>query len=77
MEQTNAITVNLEELMKRLTPEEIEREGGGSSWWYVCPECHGSVDAGDRFCKHCVQALTNGSGRKYLHPDQHKGKQVR
>ena len=60
MEQTNAITVNLEELMKRLTPEEIEREGGGSSWWYVCPECHGSVDDRDRFCKHCGQALTNG-----------------
>ena len=60
MEQTNAITVNLEELMKRLTPEEIEREGGGSSWWYVCPECHGSVDHWDRFCKHCGQALTNG-----------------
>ena len=60
MEQTNEITVNLEELMKRLTPEEIEREGGGSSWWYVCPECHGSVDDGDRFCKHCGQALTNG-----------------
>ena len=60
MEQTKAITVNLEELMKRLTPEEIEREGGGSSWWYVCPECHGAVDSGDRFCKHCGQALTNG-----------------
>ena len=60
MEQTNAITVNLEELMKRLTPEEIEREGGGYNWWHICPECHGAVDSGDRFCRHCGQALKNG-----------------
>ena len=28
-------------------------EGGGSTWWYVCEECHGAIDAWDDFCKHC------------------------
>ena len=32
---------------------EIELEGGTSTWWHVCGECHGAVDEKDRFCKHC------------------------
>ena len=38
-------------------PEAIEIEGGGSSWWYVCPECHGAIDLKDRFCRYCGQAV--------------------
>lgn len=45
-----------EELKKRI-PLEMEIEGGGSSWWYVCPECHGAIDKADHFCRHCGQAV--------------------
>ena len=40
-------------LMKEQEPVGIEMEGGGSTWWYVCEECHGAVDQSDRYCKHC------------------------
>ena len=45
------------EELKRNIPQEIEMEGGGTSWWYVCPECHGAVDNHDAFCRHCGQKL--------------------
>ena len=47
-----------QELKKRI-PKETEIEGGGSTWWYVCPECHGTVDRKDNFCRHCGQAINN------------------
>ena len=34
-------------------PVHTEIEGGGHSWWYVCGECHGSIDNSDLFCRHC------------------------
>lgn len=43
--------------LERRIPQEMEIEGGGSSWWHVCPECHGAVDQGDHFCRHCGQAV--------------------
>ena len=43
--------------MKRLERRAMEIEGGGSSWWYVCPECRGAVDRGDQYCRHCGQAI--------------------
>lgn len=43
--------------LKRNIPLEMEMEGGGSSWWYVCPECHEAIDKQDRFCRHCGQAV--------------------
>ena len=52
------LKIDFLELM-RITPQEIEIEGGGSTWWYVCPECHGTIDQGDHFCRHCGQALKN------------------
>lgn len=33
------------------TPAELE--GGGTTWWMVCGECHGAIDTNDRYCKHC------------------------
>ena len=42
-----------------LTPKQMEIEGGGSTWWDVCPECHGAIDDSDHFCRHCGQAVTN------------------
>ena len=38
-------------------PVEVEIEGGGSTWWYVCEDCHGAVDTSDLYCKHCGRKL--------------------
>ena len=46
------------ELQKQI-PMTTEIEGGGETWWYVCPECHGSIDHWDHYCKHCGQAVRN------------------
>ena len=45
------------EALRQNIPQEMETEGGGSNWWYVCPECHGAIDEQDRFCRHCGQAV--------------------
>lgn len=51
-------------MIKEREPAEIETEGGGSSWWYVCGEYHGAVDISDNFCKHC--------GRRIKHEEKAK-----
>ncbi len=38
-------------------PVEAELEGGGHTWWYVCPECHGEIDDRDHYCRHCGQEM--------------------
>ena len=43
--------------LKRNIPQDMETEGGGSTWFLVCPECHGAVDPKDSYCRHCGQAL--------------------
>ena len=43
--------------LKKQIPQEMELEGGGTTWFYVCPECHGAIDSKDRFCRHCGQAV--------------------
>ena len=40
-------------LLKEQDAVEPEIEGGGSTWWYVCGECHGAIDKADKFCRHC------------------------
>ena len=44
-------------LLKELDPVEPELEGGGSTWWNVCGECHGAIDISDYFCKHCGRRI--------------------
>lgn len=43
--------------LERNIPRKNEVEGGGPTWWYVCPECHGAIDRQDHYCKHCGQAV--------------------
>ena len=43
--------------LRRNIPQEIETEGGGLSWYFVCPECHGAIDEKDHFCRYCGQAV--------------------
>ena len=45
------------EELKRLIPQKMEIEGGRTTWWPVCPECHGEINRRDLFCKHCGQAV--------------------
>lgn len=45
------------EALRRNIPKKMEIEGGGSSWWHVCPECHGAIDKQDGYCRHCGQAV--------------------
>ena len=50
----------LGEAIAMLTPAEMEVEGGGSTWWYVCPVCHTAIDPNDKFCRQCGQAVKCG-----------------
>lgn len=52
----------LEDLAMEMAEPEIE--GGGSTWWHVCGECHGAIDASDNFCRHC--------GRRIKHEEKAK-----
>ena len=45
------------EALRRNIPQEMETEGGGSTWFLVCPECHGAIDAKDKYCRYCGQAV--------------------
>ena len=48
---------DVRELLKEQDPVEPELEGGGSTWWHVCGECHGAIDVSDNFCKHCGRRI--------------------
>ena len=41
----------------RLEPVKPEIEGGGTSWFFVCGECHTSINPKDRFCRGCGRPL--------------------
>jgi hypothetical protein len=46
-------------LMAEQVPAELE--GGGSSWWYVCGECHTAIDPKDKFCRECGRRILWGN----------------
>ena len=41
----------------------VEIEGGGCNWWYVCGECHGTIDDKDVECLHCKCILLWEGGK--------------
>ena len=41
----------------RTETAEVELEGGGSTWWYVCEECRKAVDTSDKYCRECGRKL--------------------
>lgn len=47
----------IDTVAEHFKPVPIELEGGGTTWWYVCEDCHGAVDKSDSFCKHCGRSL--------------------
>lgn len=38
-------------------PVPVEIEGGGTTWFFVCGECHGAVDPGQERCRQCGRRL--------------------
>jgi hypothetical protein len=56
-EEYPGVESTLRDVLDFMTPKEMEIEGGGWSWCYVCPECHGVIDQKDSFCRHCGQAV--------------------
>lgn len=54
----------MKDLAERITPAEAEIEGSGSSWFYVCGECHGEIGARDQFCRHCGKPVEWGAKGK-------------
>ena len=53
---------------------EAELEGGGSTWWYVCGECHGSVNYQADICPHCKCLLTwesRGTPARKIYTGEH------
>jgi len=53
-EQFKELITGAYELLKS---EPAEMEGGGSNWWYVCPECHVNTKYGTRFCQSCGKEI--------------------
>ena len=58
-DQTIRMTVQVRDLIIReLTPEEAEIEGDPcAGYWWVCPECHGHIKQGTRFCMSCGKEI--------------------
>lgn len=46
------------EMLGRTKPMTAEIEGGGVSWFYVCPRCRGQINRDDAFCRHCGGAVS-------------------
>ena len=36
---------------------EAEMEGGGSTWYFVCGECHTAIDSHDKYCRQCGREI--------------------
>jgi hypothetical protein len=54
---TSVLAYDALAMLKEQDPVEPELEGGGSTWWHVCGECHGAIDTSDRYCKHCGRRI--------------------
>lgn len=40
-----------------LRQAEAEMEGGGTTWYFVCGECHTAVDSTDKYCRQCGREI--------------------
>ena len=43
--------------METNKPQEPELEGGGHTWWFVCPECHLYLERDESECPCCHTKL--------------------
>ena len=44
-------------LKDKLTPVESEIEGGNSTYWYVCGDCHGLIHYKNLYCPNCGRPI--------------------
>lgn len=48
-------------MLKEQEPVEPEYEGDArSTWWWVCGECHTTVEEKDKFCRECGRRILWG-----------------
>ena len=47
-------------LMAEQVPAEYEGDAR-SSWWWVCGECHTTINTGDKFCRECGRKILWGT----------------
>ena len=49
----------IELLMQRVKRKPVQAglEGGGTTWWYVCEDCHTAINYKDNFCRECGRPL--------------------
>lgn len=40
-----------------MNPVPAEIEGGGCNWWYVCGECHSSLNSIDKYYHECGRKI--------------------
>ena len=50
--ETEILVNTVIDMVERNKPEEVDIEGGGTTWWYVCGDCHGAIDTRDSYCRH-------------------------
>ena len=43
----------IDEYDRRWKPVPAEIEGGNTTYWNVCGECHSIINQGDKFCHEC------------------------
>lgn len=41
------------ELLKEQQPVKPEIEGSSNTWWYVCGDCHTSINPNAKYCHQC------------------------
>lgn len=46
------------EEQKNKQPVQADIEGDRWTWWYVCGECHGAIDPGEKICHHCKTEIS-------------------
>lgn len=56
-----ALLENARDLLKEQEAVEAEYEGDArSTWWWVCGECHTTIEDKDKFCKECGRRILWG-----------------
>ena len=44
-------------IMEEGQTAEVEMEGSGHNWFFVCGECHTALNSTDKFCRQCGRRL--------------------
>lgn len=50
----------LKEQERKPAKPEVERSGGGTTWWHVCGACKTAINPNDKYCHECGVAIDWG-----------------